>query len=80
MELFKKTSYISGGSFPNSKKFCSEKNLLYFGKCNFLALSLKNFLFFKNFLEQAGKQKFHAFQDEFWSLVSFRFLHSNFLR
>ena len=43
----KETSYISGNNFPSSK--CKENPLLklslYFGKWNFLAISLKNSFF-----------------------------------
>ena len=52
-ETLKKTSYISGSDFPNSKykKNPLLKSFLYFGKWNFLAPSLKNLLYFRSNLE-----------------------------
>ena len=49
MELSKKFSYISGEHSQSSinKKKTLRKKFLYFGKWNLLALSLKNFLYFK---------------------------------
>ena len=56
-----------------------EKKFLYFGKWNFLALLLKNFLYFLIFQESETPQKFFIFQ-ETETLKSFLYFRKcNFL-
>ena len=54
--------YTSGSNFLNSKskKNCS-KIISYNGKWNFLAPSLKNFLYFRRESAKSENQKFHIF-------------------
>ena len=57
--IFQETSYISGSNFELKKILKNPlwKNVLYFGKWNFLAPSLKNFLYFRREFAKPEKQK-----------------------
>ena len=59
-----KTFLYSGGNFPSlkNKKNVPLKNVLFFGKRNFLAASLKNFLYFRKKLTGPKNQTFLIFR------------------
>ena len=72
-------AHVLSTSPRKQNKSTLKKNSLYFGKWNFLALVLKNFLYFLIFQETETPQKFFLFQETETLKSFFYFRKCNFL-